>query len=49
LQYFEVQPPSQDQEGLSTVPIDSCAAWARVGKQMARAWEDIKSQANKII
>jgi hypothetical protein len=24
-QYFEVQPPSQDQDSLSTVPIDSTA------------------------
>jgi hypothetical protein len=48
-QYFEVQPPSQDQDSPSTVPMDSTAAWARVGKQISKAWEDIKSQANKTI
>jgi hypothetical protein len=32
LQYFEVQLPSQDQEGLSTVPTDGGAAWACVGE-----------------
>jgi hypothetical protein len=31
-QYFEVQLPSQDQEGLSTVPTDGGAAWACVGE-----------------
>jgi hypothetical protein len=29
--------------------MDGNAAWARVGEQMARAWEDIKSQGNKTI
>jgi hypothetical protein len=42
IEYFEVQPPRQDQEGLSTVPVDSGTAWARVGKQMAKAWENIE-------
>ena len=31
-QYFEVQPPSQEGEGPDTVPVDSDAAWARVGE-----------------
>jgi hypothetical protein len=48
-QYFEVQPPSQDQEGPSTVPVDGGAAWARVGEQMARAWENIEKRAYKTI
>jgi hypothetical protein len=51
-QYFEVQPPSQpsqDQEGPSTVPIDSNTAWARVGEQMARAWENVEKQVHKTI
>ena len=48
-QYFEVQPPSQDQEGPSTVPVDGGTAWARVGKQMARAWENVEKRANKTI
>jgi hypothetical protein len=48
-QYFEMQPPSQDQEGLSTMPTDSSTAWVHVGEQMAKAWENIKKQANKTI
>jgi hypothetical protein len=31
------------------VPVDSSAAWARVGEQMARAWKNIEKQANKTI
>jgi hypothetical protein len=48
-QYFEVQPPSQDQEGPSIVPIDGSAAWACVGEQMAKAWEKVEKQVNKTI
>ena len=48
-QYFEVQLPSQNQEGSSTVPTDGDAAWARVGEQMAKAWENIEKRANKTI
>jgi hypothetical protein len=48
-QYFEVQPPSQDQERPSTAPTDGSAAWARVGEQMAKAWENIEKRANKTI
>jgi hypothetical protein len=47
-QYFEVQPPSQDQ-GPGTVPVDSGTAWARVGEQMAKAWEKVENQAHKTI
>jgi hypothetical protein len=31
------------------VPIDGGTAWARVGEQMAKAWEGIKRQENKTI
>jgi hypothetical protein len=48
-QYFEVQPPSQNQERPSTVPTDGSAAWARVGEQMAKAWENVEKRANKTI
>jgi hypothetical protein len=48
-QYFEVQPPSQDQERPSTAPTDGSAAWARVGEQMAKAWENVEKRANKTI
>jgi hypothetical protein len=48
-QYFEVQPPRQDQEGLSTVPVDGGTAWAHVGEQMAKAWENIEKRANMTI
>jgi hypothetical protein len=49
LQYFEVQPPSQDQEGSSTVPVEGSIAWAHVGEQMAKAWENVERWANKTI
>ena len=48
-QYFEVQPPSQEREGPSTVPVDSEAAWARVGAEMAKAWERVEKQAASTI
>jgi hypothetical protein len=31
------------------VPVDGGAAWARVGEQMARAWENIEKRAYKTI
>jgi hypothetical protein len=31
------------------VPVDVSAAWARVGEQMANAWENIEKRANKTI
>jgi hypothetical protein len=36
-QYFEVQLPNDDDE--PAVPVDSKAAWARVGAEMAKVWE----------
>ena len=42
-QYFEVQPPDDDDPGV--VPIDSDAAWARVGEAMAKAWERVEKRA----
>jgi superfamily II DNA helicase RecQ len=49
-QYFEVKPPVEDQ-GYSPepVPVNSEVAWARVGKQMADAWENIKKRAHTTI
>jgi hypothetical protein len=44
-QYFEVQPPSQEGEDLSIVPVDGKTAWARVGAEMAKARERVKKQA----
>jgi hypothetical protein len=48
-QYFEVQAPSQDGEGPSTVPVSGEAAWARVGEQIAKAWENVEKRENKTI
>jgi hypothetical protein len=48
-QYFEVQPPSQDQEGPSTVPVDGGTAWACLSEQMAKAWENVEKRVNKTI
>ena len=48
-QYFEVQAPSQEGEGPSIVPVDGEAAWARVGAEMARAWERVEKQAASTI
>jgi hypothetical protein len=42
-QYFEVQPPDNDDPGV--VPIDDEAAWARVGEAMAKAWERVEKRA----
>jgi hypothetical protein len=42
-QYFEVQPPDDDNPGV--VPIDGEAAWARVGEAMAKAWERVEKRA----
>ena len=36
-QYFEVQPPDDDDDNAGVVPIDGEAAWARVGAEMAKA------------
>ena len=42
-QYFEVQPPNDDDPGV--VPIDGEAALARVGEAMAKAWERVEKRA----
>lgn len=31
------------------MPVDGGAAWARVGEQMARAWEKVENRAHKTI
>ena len=43
-QYFEVQPPNSSNH-TSVVPVDGNAAWARVGAEMAKAWERVEKQA----
>lgn len=45
LQYFQVHGPSHDTPNV--VPVDGEAAWAQVGKQIARAWESIKKPSAK--
>jgi hypothetical protein len=42
-QYFEVQPP--DDDDLGVVPANSDEAWARVGEAMAKAWERVEKRA----
>ncbi|KAF2827743.1 hypothetical protein CC86DRAFT_444934 [Ophiobolus disseminans] len=46
-QYFEVQLPDNDDndDDLGVVPINGEAAWAHVGKAMAKAWERVEKQA----
>jgi hypothetical protein len=46
-QYFEVQLPNNDNE--SAVPVDSNAAWARVGAEMAKVWERVEKRAASTI
>ncbi|KAI0604030.1 DUF3505 domain-containing protein, partial [Pyrenophora tritici-repentis] len=46
-QYFQVQPP--DEDGPDVVPVDGAAAWAQVGEQMAKAWQDIERRAQTTI
>ncbi|KAI1663273.1 DUF3505 containing protein [Pyrenophora tritici-repentis] len=46
-QYFQVHEP--DDNNPNVVPIDSEAAWARVGEQMAKAWQDIERRAQTTI
>ncbi|KAI1521337.1 hypothetical protein PtrSN001A_012196, partial [Pyrenophora tritici-repentis] len=45
--YFQVQPP--DEDGPDVVPVDGAAAWAQVGEQMAKAWQDIERRAQTTI
>ncbi|KAF2820465.1 hypothetical protein CC86DRAFT_304237, partial [Ophiobolus disseminans] len=47
-QYFEVQPPGDDDDP-AIVPVDSEAAWTRVGEAMAQAWENVEKRAHKTI
>ncbi|KAH7081997.1 hypothetical protein BKA63DRAFT_540895 [Paraphoma chrysanthemicola] len=49
-QYFQVHAPSEGPAGgPEPVPVDSDAAWAQVGKQMAKAWENIEERAQNTI
>jgi hypothetical protein len=47
-QYFEVQPPDDDNDP-GIVPVDGEAAWARVGEAMARAWANVEKRAQSTI
>jgi hypothetical protein len=46
-QYFEVQLPNDNNE--SAVPVDSNAAWVRVGAEMAKVWERVEKRAASTI
>ncbi|KAJ4354790.1 hypothetical protein N0V95_003520 [Ascochyta clinopodiicola] len=46
-QYFEVHQPGND--GPEAVPIDSNAAWAQVGEQMAKAWANVEMRTQNTI
>ncbi|PWO19973.1 RNA-binding protein (RRM domain), partial [Pyrenophora tritici-repentis] len=46
-QYFQVHEP--DENNPNVVPVNSEAAWAQVGEQMARAWETIEKRAQTTI
>src|SRR6185369_1205307 len=49
-QYFEVQQSGEGQEnGPQPVPVDGEAAWAEVGKEMAKAWAHIQKRAETTI
>ena len=49
-QYFQVYAPSEGPAGgPEPVPVDGDTAWARVGKQMAKAWESIEKRAQNTI
>lgn len=49
-QYFEVRPAIEGQEaGPAPVPVDSEAAWARVGQAMAEAWDHVKQRETATI
>jgi hypothetical protein len=49
-QYFQVHAPNEGPVGgLEPVPVDSEAAWAQVGEQMAKAWENIETRAQSTI
>jgi hypothetical protein len=46
-QYFQVQQP--DNNGPDVVLVNRDAAWAQVGKQMAKAWANVKTRAQNTI
>ncbi|KAL1643247.1 hypothetical protein SLS61_009346 [Didymella pomorum] len=46
-QYFEVHQPGDG--GPDVVTVDSDAAWALVGEQMARAWANVETRAENTI
>ncbi len=46
-QYFQVHQP--DDDGPDVVPIDGDTAWAQVGKEMAKAWANVKTRAQNTI
>jgi hypothetical protein len=46
-QYFEVHQSSKG--GPGTISVDGEAAWAQVGKQIAKAWESIEKRAQNTI
>jgi hypothetical protein len=46
-QYFQVYGPDSDSP--NRVPVNSEAAWARVGEQMAKAWENVEKRAQNTI
>jgi RecQ family ATP-dependent DNA helicase len=49
-QYFQVHAPNEGPVGgPEPVPVDSEAAWAQVGEQMAKAWENIETRAQSTI
>jgi uncharacterized C2H2 Zn-finger protein len=49
-QYFEVRPTTQGQpDAPRVVPVDSNAAWAQVGEQMTKAWENMEKRAQNTI
>jgi hypothetical protein len=49
-QFFETNPPVKGQQDAPRViPVNGEAAWARVGDQMAKVWENIKKRAQNTI
>jgi hypothetical protein len=49
-QYFQVHAPNEGlRESPGTVSIDGEAAWAQMGEEMAKAWENIEKRARNTI
>jgi hypothetical protein len=46
-QYFQVQPPNDDDPAI--LSVDDDAAWARVGAEIAKAWERVERQVASTI